>query len=209
MNTKHVAQKQEESSPLATDLESIIERARAGTSTAIGELHALYGDAIQRYCAARLGDTELAQDCAQDVFVRVWRSLPTFEYRGDASFTAWMYTIASRVVISQARKHTARPQVSLTMDLPAGHGQQADTARLICDRLALHDALRQLTLEQQQVVTLKFFLGFSNQETGAMIGRTEGAVKAMQHRAINRLQRLLSYEPTTLVSNANHNLAMA
>lgn len=187
--------------PQSTDLENVVARARDGQPTAIAELYAAYGDAVRRYCYVRLNDLEVAQDCVQEVFLRIWRGIKTFEYRGDASFTAWMYTIANNVLISHARKHKGSQHVPLTPELNLADTRHADTARTIIDRITLREAINQLTSEQQHVVTLKFFVGMSNIEIAMALGRTEGAVKALQHRAINRLQHILNREDALMVAD--------
>lgn len=186
--------------PQSTDLQSIIAHARDGQPTAIADLYALYGDAVRRYCYVRLNDLEVAQDCVQEVFLRIWRGVRTFEYRGDVSFTAWMYTIANNVLISHARKHKGIQHVSLTPELNIADGRHADTARTIVDQLSLREAISELTPEQQHVITLKFFVGLSNAEIATTLGRTEGAVKALQHRAINRLQQIMNRDQTALAA---------
>jgi RNA polymerase sigma-70 factor (ECF subfamily) len=190
-------------SPQSADLESLIARARDGQPVAISELYTLYGEAVRRYCYVRLGDIEVAQDCVQEVFLRIWKGVRTFEYRGDVSFTAWMYTIANNVLISHTRKQKPIQQVSLTPELNLTDVRHADTARTICDRLTLREAISQLTMEQQQVITLKFFVGLSNIEIASALERTEGAVKALQHRAINRLQHILGKEHAVIMSEAS------
>lgn len=180
--------------PQSTDLESLIARARDEQQGAISELYTLYGEAVRRYCYVRLGDLEVAQDCVQETFVRIWKAIRTFEYRGDLSFTAWMYTIANNVVISHTRKQKPIQHVPLTPELNLADMRNADTARSICDRLTLREAISELTPEQQQVLTLKFFVGLSNLEIAASLDRSEGAVKALQHRAINRLKQLVIEE---------------
>ena len=175
----------------STDLQPLVLRARAGQPAAIAELYALYGDAVRRYCYVRLNDRDVAQDCVQDVFVRIWRNISTFDYRGDGSFTAWLYTIANHVVISYVRTHKRMQHVPLTPDLALADTRHADTASTIVDRLWVRDAIRHLTPEQQQVITLKFFAGLSHAEIATAVGRTEGAVKALQHRALTRLHQLV------------------
>jgi RNA polymerase sigma-70 factor (ECF subfamily) len=187
-------------SPQSTDLQTIVARARDGQPAAIAELYATYGDAVRRYCYVRLNDFEVAQDCVQEVFLRIWRGVRTFEYRGDVSFTAWMYTIANNVLISHARKHKLMQHVPLTPELNIADGRHADTARTIVDRLSLREAISQLTPEQQHVITLKFFVGLSNGEIAVALNRTEGAVKALQHRAINRLQHILNRDQALMVA---------
>ena len=180
--------------PGSIDLPSTIARAREGNPNAIRELHDVYADRVRQYCYVRLGDIEAAQDCVQEVFVCIWKGIKKFEYRGDLSFTAWLYTIANNVLVSYIRKRKRTQQVPLTPELNLTDPKNYDTARTICDRLALRQAISQLTLEQQQVITLKFFVGLSNLEIAAAVDRTEGAVKALQHRAIARLQQMLSNE---------------
>ncbi len=179
------------------NLPTILAQARAGDRLAIQALYAHYGAAVQRYCYARLGTQEAAEDCTQEVFVRVWKHVPTFEYRGDPSFISWVYTIANHVVISYLRKWQRIEHMALTADLDYAADHRSDPARIVCDQVTLADAIDQLTLEQQQVITLKFFGGLSNLEIATALGRTEGAVKALQHRALQRLQRLLVAEPAT------------
>jgi len=117
--------------PQSTDLHTSIARARAGQPTAIAEWYAVYGDAVRRYCYVRLNDLDVAQDCTQDVFVGMWRGISTLDYRGDGSFTAWMYTIATHVVLSQGRKHQSMQHVPRTPDLTLADVRHADTARTI------------------------------------------------------------------------------
>jgi RNA polymerase sigma-70 factor (ECF subfamily) len=184
--------------PSSIDLPSAIARAREGNSQAIRELYDVYSDPVRRYCYVRLGDNEAAQDCVQEVFVCIWKGVKNFEYRGDLSFTAWLYTIANNVLVSHVRKRKRVQQVPLTPELNLTDSRSLDSARNICDRLALRQAIEQLTQEQQQVITFKFFVGLSNLEIAEILGRSEGAVKALQHRAINRLQQMLSNERSGL-----------
>ena len=177
------------------DLATILAQAQAGHPSTMAELYTWYGAPVQRYCYARLGRVEAAEDCTQEVLIGIWKHVPTFEYRGEASFTSWLYTIANHVIISYVRKEQPRAgQVSLTPALGLADHRVSDTAGTICDRLALREALSQLKVEQQQVITLKFFGGLSNLEIAARMGRTEGAVKSLQYRAIHRLQHLLIHE---------------
>lgn len=187
--------------PSSIDLPSAIARAREGNPHGIRELYDVYADPVRRYCYVRLGDSESAQDCVQEVFVCIWKGIKNFEYRGDLSFTAWLYTIANNVLVSSIRKRKRVQQVPLTPELNLTDPRSNDSARAIVDRLALRQAIEQLTAEQQQVITLKFFVGLSNLEIAEILGRSEGAIKALQHRAINRLQHMLSHERSGLFSD--------
>jgi RNA polymerase sigma-70 factor (ECF subfamily) len=180
--------------PSSSDLSSAIRRAREGQPQALREIYDVYADLLFRYCYSRLHDTEAAQDCVQEIFMKVWKGIKTFEERCEHSLTAWLYTIANHVVVSYLRKHNRRRSLSLSAELQPDTAQLTDLASTICDRLALRQALSQLTNEQQHVITLKFFVGLSNREIGVVVRRSEGAVKALQYRALGRLLRLLAPE---------------
>jgi RNA polymerase sigma-70 factor (ECF subfamily) len=180
--------------PPSLDLLAVLVQAQRGSRAAIGDLYDAYGAVVYRYCYARLSDREDAEDCVQEVFISIWKGVRTFEYRGDASFMAWMYKIASNVLISHARKHKSTQHVPLTPELNLPDVRSADPARIICDELALREAIDQLTPEQQHVVLLKFFVGLRNDEIATVLHRSEGAVKALQHRATQRLKPVLATE---------------
>jgi RNA polymerase sigma-70 factor (ECF subfamily) len=185
---------------ILSDLRSIIACAQEGNPSAIQALYDKYADPVRRYCYARLGDIEAAQDCTQEVFLCIWKGVKNFEYRGELSFTAWLYTIANNVLVSYVRKRNRAQHIPLTPELGITDTKHADIDYRICDRLMLREAIGRLTMEQQQVITLKFFVGMSNLEIAAVLGRTEGAVKALQHRAIYRLQNILANERPSLSS---------
>lgn len=177
----------------SSKLSSAIIRAREGQPQALREIYDTYADPLFRYCYARLHDSEAAQDCVQDVFISAWKGLKTFEERYEHSLTAWLYTIASHVVVSYLRRCRVRSQPVNTEILHA-KAQIADVAGAICDRLVIRQALSQLTNEQQHVITLKFFVGLNNREISAVVHRSEGAVKALQYRALGKLSALLTAE---------------
>jgi len=175
------------------ELPRIIKRAKAGDAGAFGELYTRYAGLILRYLYARVHEQESAQDLTQEVFVRVIKGIGGFEYRGEKSFLGWLYTIAGNVLVGQARRKRAiSTPLDENLELIDPHGQ--DAVHSIFDRVALEQAIMQLTEDQQQVLTLKFFADMTNQEIAAAIGRSEGAVKALQHRALHALQQILERE---------------
>jgi RNA polymerase sigma-70 factor (ECF subfamily) len=175
------------------ELRTIIARAQAGDSGAFGEIYAMYARHILRYLYVRTQEPEGAQDLTQEVFVRVIKGINGFEYRGEKSFLGWLYTIASNVLIGQARrKQPVATPLDEGLEIVDPHGQEA--VHVIFDRVALKQAINQLTVDQQNVLMLKFFADMTNQEIAQTIGRSEGAVKALQHRAISALQQILERE---------------
>lgn len=180
-------------SDLDLELPRIIARAQAGDAGAFGELYARYAGMILRYLYVRMHEQESAQDLTQEVFVRVIKGIGGFEYRGEKSFLGWLYTIAGNVMIGQARrKRAVSTPLDDNLELVDPRGQEA--VHSIYDRVALQQAISQLTTDQQQVLALKFFADMTNQEIATAIGRSEGAVKALQHRALHALQQILERE---------------
>lgn len=175
------------------ELPEIISRAQAGDVAAFSEIYSRYAGLILRYLYGRLREPEAAQDLTQEVFMRVLKGINSFEYRGEKSFLGWLYTIAGNVLIGQVRrKSPVATPLDEGAEIADPHSQQAVHA--IFDRLALRQAIGRLTEDQQQVLLLKFFADMTNNEIAQAIGRTEGAVKALQHRALASLQQILEQE---------------
>jgi RNA polymerase sigma-70 factor (ECF subfamily) len=180
-------------SELDLELPKVIAQAQMGDPGAFGELYGKYAGMILRYLYARVHDQEGAQDLTQEVFVRVIKGIGGFEYRGEKSFLGWLYTIANNVLIGQARRKRA---ISTPLDenIEMVDPRSQEAVLSIYDRVSLQQAISQLTQDQQQVLTLKFFADMTNNEIATMIGRTEGAVKALQHRALQALQQIMARE---------------
>jgi len=177
------------------ELPAIIARAQAGDESAFGELYARYARYILRYMYVRTREPELAQDLTQEVFIRVIKGIGGLQYRGEKMFLGWLYTIAGNVLIGQTRRRQLSvSSLSDSADVTDPRGQEAVSS--LFERLSLQHAIAQLTVEQQHVLILKFFGDMTNQEIAATIGKTEGAVKALQHRAIQALQQILDREPS-------------
>jgi len=190
-------------SELDLELPKVIAQAQLGDPGAFGEIYAKYAGLILRYLYVRVRDQEGAQDLTQEVFVRVIKGIGGFEYRGEKSFLGWLYTIANNVLIGQARrKRAVSTPLDENMELVDPRGQ--DEVLSIYDRVALQQAISQLTQDQQQVLTLKFFADMTNNEIATTIGRSEGAVKALQHRALQSLQQIIEREGREVLAVKEH-----
>ncbi len=177
---------------MCLDLPSTIARARQGHPQAIHDLYDVYAPRIGHYCYVRLGNRQAAEDCVQEVFISIWKAIPTIKYQGEQAFIGWIYTIAYHVIVTYIRRRNHRQHLSLTPDVQLIDSKSIDIARTICDREALRHALTQLTVDQLQVITLRFFAGLSTSEVAEALNRTDGAIRVLQHRAIKRLQQLLA-----------------
>lgn len=183
--------------PLAIDQQvpvpDVIERARAGDRAAFAELYDAHADAVYRYVLYRVREPSDAEDVTSEVFTRAFANIHRYRWQGK-SFLAWLYTIARNAVTDRRRR--TRPTVDLdnaygiAEDGPTAHdhavrGEQVD---------ALRGAVRHLTVEQQEVLLLRFIENMSSRQVAKVLGKNEGAIRALQFRALGRLRKLLVTE---------------
>jgi RNA polymerase sigma-70 factor (ECF subfamily) len=174
----------------------LIERAKAYDAEALSELYHRHANAIFRYVYHRVGNQAVAEDMLSDVFVRALEGLPAYRDTG-RPFEAWLYRIAQARVVDYYRQRSRRQITSLDERLAAG--DEADPRMLAANRddsRRAWEAVNRLTEEQQQVISMRFIAGYSTQEVASLLGKTEGAVKALQHRALASLRRLLEDNDT-------------
>jgi RNA polymerase sigma-70 factor (ECF subfamily) len=156
----------------------LVGMAREGDQDAFGELFLAHHGAIFRLARATLGDG--AEDAASETFLRAWSALPRYQDTG-APFVAWLYGIARHVVVDEVRR---RSRTEPRAEIESGTLEHAHD-----DRLTLAAALDGLPDEQRQILELKFFIGLTNDEVGAALGKTPGAVNAQQWRALQALRK--------------------
>jgi RNA polymerase sigma-70 factor, ECF subfamily len=176
--------------PASSDAE-LIARAQRGEVNAIGRLYDRHRESIFRYLWIRLDDRQLAEDLTGDVFMRMLAALPRYRLQG-LPFRAWLYRIAHNLLVDYFRK--MNHQATLPLDAVEDQGTEDDPGRtmeqiLLSERLQM--ALLRLEPTQCEVVVLRFLAGLSLQETALTLGKTEAAIKALQHRGLNGLRHAL------------------
>lgn len=171
---------------------SLVERARNMDAEAWDELYMSHHSAIFRYVYVRTRDANVASELAADVFVQAVQGIRRYRYRGVA-FRAWLFRIARNLVADHHRKAARTTTETLSAEFGETLGE-ADFAENLVDRRTLLTTLGQLTPEQQEVVALRFFEGLSLAEVAQTTGRRTGAVKALQHRALQRMRAILEKE---------------
>jgi RNA polymerase sigma-70 factor, ECF subfamily len=178
------------SRPDGPDEAALIKRAVRGDSEAFGILYVRYMDPIYRYIFFRIGDEVEAEDITEEVFIRAWEALPNYTY-GEYPFTSWLYRIARNRIIDHHRKHKA--QALPDLELHQAGIVQSSEEKLVqkMDAAHLAEAIQMLEEEEQQVVILRFMEGLSHREVAAVIGKSEGASRIIQHRALAALQKAL------------------
>jgi RNA polymerase sigma-70 factor, ECF subfamily len=173
------------------DLQAIVDAARAGDVDAQAQLFDRYHVAVYRYAFARLRSAPDAEDVAAETFVSALQAMPRFRWRG-IPFEAWLFRIARSKVVDVVRRRSRAAQVHVRVDdlEIATSDDDPHAAAAVAERQAgLARALDRLPDAQRDVVVLRFILGGSIRHTAAALGRTEGAVKQLQLRALANLRR--------------------
>jgi RNA polymerase sigma-70 factor (ECF subfamily) len=179
------------SSPLPLEEEAkLVSGAQAGDSEAFGRLYRAYVQAIHRYLFLRLSDTSLAEDLTAEVFLRAVDGLPRYIQRG-LPFGAWLFRIARDRLVDYYRQSARRPRAELDDSLPSDLPEPSDSAVDSETAETLREALAELTDEQRDVIQFRFMEEWSLEETARVMNKSVNAVKALQHRALNVLNRFM------------------
>ena len=167
----------------------LVKLAQAGDGEAFSQLYEAYFDRVYRFIFFRVADDLVAEDLASQVFLKAWENLDRYRPRGP--FLAWLYAIARNAVIDTYR--TRKQIISLEEAAPiaAQDEQLDDRLQLEHDVQALKAAMQRLTQEQQEVITLKFIAEYDTSRIAKEMGKSEGAIRALQMRALQALARAM------------------
>jgi RNA polymerase sigma-70 factor (ECF subfamily) len=170
--------------------QKLLEQARRLDEESLAEIYDRYSDELYRYSLRLLGDVHLSEDCVMDTFSRFLKAL----HNGggpDTYLRAYLYRIAHNWITDHYRRRE-KQEAPLDMAFPASSDQDPVAA---LQEKAEHEMLRRgllaLTPDQRFVITLKFLEGWTNEEIAGALGKQVGAVKGLQHRGIESLQRTI------------------
>jgi RNA polymerase sigma-70 factor, ECF subfamily len=170
--------------------ESLVQRAQNNDQEAFAQLYEEYFDKIYRYLVLRVGNEMEAEDMTQQVFLNALRSISSFRWKG-APFSAWLYRIAHNQAVDHLRKKSKRSAVPLDESLASSGDSPHSAAERKMDIEQLLAATRRLTGAQREVISLRFTSELSIAQVARVMGKSEGAVKALQHSAIVALRRTM------------------
>lgn len=170
---------------------TLVHAAQAGDPEAFGLLYDRYVDMVFRYVLFRVGDRGLAEDLTSETFLRALRRIRSVSYQG-RDVGAWFVTIARNLVLDHVKSSRYRLEVP-TAELNDSQVHPGPEQEVL--RSAMHTELLrcvgELNNDQRECIVLRFMQGLSVAETARIMGRNEGAIKALQHRAVRRLAQLL------------------
>jgi len=167
----------------------LVQLAKRGDKRAVGELYRRHVDLIYRYAYARVRDVAVAEDLTAQVFLKALEGLPNYEPTG-APFRAWLYRIAHARTVDYWRRQQRRQEVLLVDTIPADDPLPEDIVAAKSQWKTAMDLVAELTNDQRDVILLRFIEDMSLAEVAETLGKTVGAVKALQHRALASLSRL-------------------
>ena len=187
--------------PVSAEVErETVERARRGDQQALADIYDWYLPRVYRYVLSRVGNVVEAEDLTEDIFVRMLGAISGHRER-NIPFSAWLFRIAHNHVMSYFRKAGSRGTRDILDEAIAD--SRPDPATAVEMRLTMEEvvrATRDLPEAQREVIALRFAVGLSVAETAQVLGKREGNVKALQHKAVMRLQRLLGAKPGRLAA---------
>ena len=182
---------------LASDRQ-FIKQAQEGDSAAFGMLYERHSPAIFRYLYAHLSNRLDAEDLTEEVFLRVWRSLPRYREHG-VPFIGLLFRVARNALIDFYRRsgHAAQDVNLEFVQAPDGRYDPGEVVVGALERQELQHMLGKLNEDYQTVLLLRFISELSPEETARAMGRTIGAVRVLQHRALTALRSMINISSET------------
>ena len=175
----------------AARVRGLVELAQKGDRSALEELYLIHFDRIYSYLHVSVGNRHDAEDLTTQTFLRMLESIGKFRWQS-APFSAWLFRIAHNLAMDHFRANKRVQPEEEVPEPPLDESTSAEAGALeSIGRRSMLELIDELSPEQQQVLTLKFIFNFSNAEAATVLGKSEGAIKSLQHRALVSLQKQL------------------
>ncbi|MFZ0343360.1 MAG: sigma-70 family RNA polymerase sigma factor [Gaiellaceae bacterium] len=179
----------------AEHVRELVARGQQGDREALEELYLIHFDRIYSYLHVSVGNRHDAEDLTTQTFLKMLEKIGSFKWQS-APFSAWLFRIAHNLAMDHFR---SRRRWQPEEEVPEQPGDEEPSAELramqTIGRESMLKLIDQLSPEQQQVLTLKFVFNLPNAEVAAILDKTEGAIKSLQHRALVSLQKQIAQSP--------------
>jgi RNA polymerase sigma-70 factor, ECF subfamily len=179
-----IHEEHEQAEPPQNKLDLLLQRACSGDREAFGQIYSKFHGELVGYLFFRVRDRETAEDLAQQIFIKIWQRLPSYEHRG--YFKAWLYRVARNHLVDHYR--TQRTSLSIDgVDL----AEPEETEQMVIWQETYRDlerAIDSLPVHYRDVLIFRFMMGLSAKEVGVRMNRSADAVRALQVRAICALR---------------------
>jgi len=179
------------------DLSEQIKKAQNGDSQAFSRIYDAYSGKLFRYIRLKISSRQHAEDILQEVFVKIWRGLPNYDQE-KGTFNAWVYRVAANALNDFLRKIYRAPEtleMSEEFESSKAPWQQdaTDMGKVLDAELSLKQLgslMSGIPEVYQKVIEYRFIQDLTVEETAELLGKTNLAVRLIQHRAINKLKKL-------------------
>ncbi len=179
-----------------TELDRLVEKAQKGDADAFARIYDELVKPVYRYIYYRVEES-IAEDLTEDTFLKVWQNLKKYK-KGKNPFSSWVFKIAHNLVVDYYRQNKTTEMIEETIvdtKLESNPHYQAD---LKLTQIRLRKVIRRLPDNYQEIIILKYINELDNKEIAHAVGKSEGAVRTIQFRALDRLKSLLSEDGENL-----------
>ena len=176
------------------EINELVEKARAGDQQAFGQLYDIFADRIFKFISIKVSDSFQAEDVLQDTFVKAWKGLHTLKLE-DLNFSAWLYKIARNTVNDFYRKNGNKQTVELdeSMPIPDANAEKfVEQMDIDFSVELLKNSLQKLPQQYRTVLELRYIQDFEIKEVAKILGKTNLAVRLINHRAIIKLKDIIN-----------------
>lgn len=167
----------------------LVVQAVNGKTDAFGELYIIFVEKIYRYIFYHVKSKTTAEDITGEVFLKAWRAINSCRGK-ENTFSSWLYRIAHNQMVDEIRKRERRP--SLELEHVENISDPKSSVEEHLEQQELLELIDCLPPNQRQVIILKFIEGMDNREIANIMGKSEGAIRVMQMRALATLKKELS-----------------
>jgi RNA polymerase sigma-70 factor, ECF subfamily len=171
-------------------IDDMVERAQDDQSEAFAQIYEEFMDRVYRYVYARTGNVENTEDMTQEVFIRAFESICGYRKMGKP-FLGWLIRIAHNLLVDHYRRENRGHFLPLPDDCPSGVENPLETAEKKFQMVEVRKAMLRLPPAQREALSLRFIAGLSISEAAVMMGKSQGAVKTLQHEAVAKLRKAL------------------
>ncbi len=172
-----------------TDISALVTQAQKGNTEAFGLIYDGLVKPVYRYIYYRV-DPNIAEDLTEETFLKAWQNIKKYK-KGETPFSAWVFKIAHNLVCDYYRKNHTVSEIDENIADPQDRLNPERTISVKFDQIRLRKAINKLPEAFQQVVVLKYINELENDDIAKTIGKSEGAVRTIQFRALKQLRSLL------------------
>lgn len=171
------------------DLGPLVDLAKNGDADAFGQIYDALVKPIYRYIYCRV-EQQIAEDLTEETFLKAWQNLSKYK-QGAYPFSAWVFKIAHNLICDYYRKHEVSSEIDENVADTKSDASPSYQLNVKLNQLKLRKAIHKLPENYQQVIVLKYINEEENSVIAKVIGKTEGAVRTLQFRALEKLRSLL------------------